>query len=121
MTFENIKKGDIISYVYCSFSSGDEIVNVDTLKVERLFPSRSDNYFRFLTVVIDTTNEDTSLIGHVDEFSVPVIKLYSSEYNSILLSIDKNDIEKKKIKFIANLFRTRNKYFRSIMVKLYNR
>ena len=117
MTFENIKKGDIISHVYCSFNSGDEIINVDTLKIKRFLPSDNDAYFRFLTVVIDTTNEDLSLIGYEDEFSVPVKNLYSSEYKSILLSIDKNDIERKKIKFIANLFYTRNEYLRSIMIK----
>ena len=117
MTFENIKKGDIISYVYCSFNSGDEIINVDTLKIKRFLPSSNNDYFRFLAVVIDTTNEDISLIGYEDEFSVPVKNLYSSEYKSILLSTDKNDIERKKIKFIANLFYTRNEYLRSIIIK----
>jgi hypothetical protein len=109
MIFADLKKNDIISYVYYF---GDETIKVDTLKVERFLPSKNDIYFSLLTIVIDTTNEDTSLIGHEDEFSIPVIKLYSDEYNSLLLSIDKNDIERKKIKTYAKLFQNRNKYFR---------
>ena len=110
MTFADLKKNDIISYMY---NFGDEIIKVDTLRVERLFPPKGGNpYFGFLTVVIDTTNEDTSLIGHRDEFRVPIRKLYSSEFNSLLLSIDENDIERKKIEFKARSFQNRNKYLR---------
>ena len=107
MTFENVKKDDIISYVYNNDIDG---VCVDTMKIEEV-KTRGSNII-IKTVVLDTTNPDFTLIGHHDIFNIPFDFKNSTEFNNILLSIDNNDIRLKGEKLMSKSFIVANKYYR---------
>ena len=109
MTFENIKNGDIISYIY-----GNDIdeVHVDIMRIEEIITNQ--DYIIIKTVVLSTTNPDFTLFGHHDIFNIPLKMKNLTEYNSILLSSDNNDIQLKKKKTMSKLFICHNAYYRKL-------
>ena len=111
MTFENIKKGDIISYVY---SSDYDRVFVDTMEIGEI-KANTQGGIVITTVVLNTTNTDfPQLMGHHDIFSIPSEAKNSTEYGNLLLSIDSNDIQLKKKKIVSELFICHNRHFRQL-------
>ena len=108
-TLSELKKDDIISYIYPDF---EDVYNlfIDTMLIKEI--SLTTKYIILTTTVLETTSPDLTLIDYTQDYFIP--KFYHSEscYNNFLFSNEVNDINLRKMEILSRRIKTLNKEIR---------
>ena len=108
-TLSELKKGDIISYIYPDFGDVYNLF-IDTMLIKEI--SLTTKYIILTTTVLETTSPDLTLIDYTQDYFIP--KFYHSEscYNNFLFSNEVNDINLRKMEILSRRMKTLNEEIR---------
>ena len=108
-TLSELKKGDIISYIYPDFGDVYNLF-IDTMLIKEI--SLTTKYIILTTTVLETTSPDLTLIDYTQDYFIP--KFYHSEscYNNFLFSNEVNDINLRKMEILSRRIKTLNEEIR---------
>ena len=108
-TLSELKKGDIISYIYPDFGDVYNLF-IDTMLIKEI--SLTTKYIILTTTVLETTSPDLTLIDYTQDYFIPKFYHFESCYNNFLFSNEVNDINLRKMEILSRRIKTLNEEIR---------